>query len=298
MDALIGMDAEKAEAFKVSDRDMIFQAIREDGGFAKLNNLVKDQLREWFVEMRAEMADEIIAAGGEEAESAESAAYMFNLGVAYKSRGENDRALEYYERSLKIRLAILGENHPDTAGSYMGVGNAYDNKGKYDSAIFYYERSLKIRLATLGENHPDTTALYTKLGKACGNKGENDRALEYYERSLKIRLATLGENHPDTAASYMGVGNAYDNKGKYDRAIEYYERSLKICLATLGKNHPDTIRIKRNIRWSRKEMNYLQRNGGRCCCVNTIGDCVNSVCFTLAYCICGCLGLIKEGDDW
>ena len=130
MNALVEMDAEKAEEFKKSDRDMIFHAIREDGGFAQLNNRVKDQLREWFVETRAEMADEIIAAGGEEAESAESATYLFNLGVSYKSRGDNDRALEYYEQSLKIRQAILGENHPDTAGSYMGVGNAYDNKGK------------------------------------------------------------------------------------------------------------------------------------------------------------------------
>ena len=156
MDALIGMDAEKAEAFKESDRDMIFHAIREDGGFAKLNNLVKDQLREWFVETGADMADEIIAAGGEEAESAAFGGFMFNLGSALDDFGEYDRAIEYYERSLKITLATLGENHPSTAASYNNLGSTYDSKGEYDRAIEYYERSLKIKVATLGENHPST----------------------------------------------------------------------------------------------------------------------------------------------
>ena len=198
MDALIGMDAERAEAHKESDRDMIFHAIREDGGFAKLNNLVKDQLREWFVETGAEMAEEIISAGGEEAESAAFGGFLFNLGSALDDFGEYDRAIEFYERSLKITLAVLGENHPDTATSYNNLGSAYDRKGEYDRAIEFYERDLKIKLATLGENHPYTATSYNNLGNAYRSKGEYDRAIEFYEKALQIFMDTFGADHPHT----------------------------------------------------------------------------------------------------
>ena len=34
----------------------------------------------------------------------------------------------------------MGENHPDTAGSYNNLGVAYNNKGEHDRAIESYER--------------------------------------------------------------------------------------------------------------------------------------------------------------
>ena len=251
MNALVEMDAEKAEAFKESDRDMIFHAIREDGGFAKLNNLVKDQLREWFVETGADMAEEIIAAGGEEAESVAFRGFIFNLstslvwcGENYAFKGERDRSIEYYERSLNIQIATLGENHDhvlllqdtETSTLYNKLGSAYDSKGEYDRAIEYYERDLKTHLATLGENHPDTAALYNNLGSTYDSKGEYDRAIEYYERALKITLAPGPWNY--TADSYNYLGNTYKKKGEYDRAIEYYEKARHIWADTFGEDYP------------------------------------------------------------
>ena len=50
MDVLAKVDGERAEAESDSDRDMIFQAIREDCGFEVLNTVVKYHIRKWFVE--------------------------------------------------------------------------------------------------------------------------------------------------------------------------------------------------------------------------------------------------------
>eukprot|EP00911_Craspedida_sp_UC1_P002135 UC1_evm1s1642 len=52
---LMRVDAERAEAFKASDRDMIFLAIKETVGFAKLNQQVKDSLRVWFLDTAVEI---------------------------------------------------------------------------------------------------------------------------------------------------------------------------------------------------------------------------------------------------
>ena len=40
--------------------------------------------------------------------------------------------MKYHEKSLNIKLNILGENHPDTARSYNNIGNVYKNKSDFD----------------------------------------------------------------------------------------------------------------------------------------------------------------------
>jgi len=40
-----------------------------------------------------------------------------NLGAAYYSKGDYDRAIELHDKSLAIRLKIFGPDHPDTAAS-------------------------------------------------------------------------------------------------------------------------------------------------------------------------------------
>ena len=48
----------------------------------------------------------------------DTAASYGSLGNVYHAQGDYARAIEFYERSLKIELAIHGEQHPDTSSSY------------------------------------------------------------------------------------------------------------------------------------------------------------------------------------
>ncbi|MCG2830821.1 MAG: tetratricopeptide repeat protein, partial [Desulfobacteraceae bacterium] len=57
-----------------------------------------------------------------------------NIGAAYRSKGEYDRAIEYYQKALEIGIKKLGPEHPNVAGAYNNIGLAYDNKGEYDRA--------------------------------------------------------------------------------------------------------------------------------------------------------------------
>ncbi|ETO01128.1 hypothetical protein RFI_36312, partial [Reticulomyxa filosa] len=84
--------------------------------------------------------------------------------VVYESKGEYDKAIEYYEKSLKISLDKLGHDHPDVAASYNSLGSVYKSKGEYDKAIEYYVKSLKIRLDKLEHDHPDVASSYNNLG--------------------------------------------------------------------------------------------------------------------------------------
>ena len=64
------------------------------------------------------------------------------MGQAYDSKGEYDRALEYYQQALAIKKATLGDNHPKTAVTLNAMGEAYSSRGEYESAVEYDQQDL------------------------------------------------------------------------------------------------------------------------------------------------------------
>ena len=159
-----------------------------------------------------------------------------NLGISYDGLGDYGKAIEYHEKALEIRINTLGENHPDVADSYNNLGISYDGLGDYNKAIEYHEKALEIRINTLGENHPDVADSYNNLGISYDGLGDYNKAIEYHEKALEIRINTLGENHPDVADSYNNLGISYDGLGDYNKAIEYHEKALEIRINTPGEN--------------------------------------------------------------
>ncbi len=150
------------------------------------------------------------------------AALCFNLGTIVYKLGEWDKALEYYEKDLKI-FEKLGDVQ-GMAQTYGNLGLVYDSKGEWDKALEYYEKSLKIK-EKLGDVQ-GMAQTYNNLGLVYHRKGEWDKALEYYEKSLKIS-EKLGDVQ-GMASTYGNLGLVYHRKGEWDKALEYYEKSLKI----------------------------------------------------------------------
>jgi len=167
-----------------------------------------------------------------------SSAYN-GLGLAYKSSGDYDRAIEYYQKALKIDLKQRGPDHPDVAIRYNNLGVAFDRKYEHDRAIEYYQKALKINLKRLGPDHPKVAVMYNNIGLSYKHKGNYDKALEYYQKALKIDLKHRGPDHPNVAIRYNNMGGAYKQKGNYDKALEYYQKALKIDLKKLGPDHPN-----------------------------------------------------------
>jgi tetratricopeptide (TPR) repeat protein len=71
-------------------------------------------------------------------------------------KGQHDRAIELYERALRIKEATLGEMHASTAVTITSMGGSYSWKGQHDRAIEVYERALRISLQVLGPHHLQT----------------------------------------------------------------------------------------------------------------------------------------------
>ena len=275
--ALTDIQAQKAQAKVETDRDMIFDVIRKSGGgFPHVNEQVKNGLRSWYVEQLLGLVEtsndsqlllsvaKIMHPFGQYQEGMKCAQrclqftdagseYLIDLyntlATLYNDTDQLDQALEYHNKSIALKLQMLGDQKPDVAISfiYNNTANVLSAKGELPKALDYYEQALAIRLRDLGENHPYTADSYNNLASLYGAKDDNDKALEYYKKSLSIRLKTVGENHLAEASSYYNIASMLRHKGEFDTALDYYSKSLTIRLTTVGENHPDVVTTYNNM---------------------------------------------------
>jgi tetratricopeptide (TPR) repeat protein len=147
---------------------------------------------------------------------------LLQIGVIYQARGDHEKALEYHERALKIEEEL--DERLGIAVSLHGIGITYQARGDYEQALEYYERSLKIE-EELG-NRSGVAKSLLQIGNNHFLCNEYEKALEYYQRSLKIE-EELG-NLSGIAESLHGIGLIHQAQGDYEQALEYYDPALKI----------------------------------------------------------------------
>ena len=58
-----------------------------------------------------------------------------NIGSVYDGRGNYVKALEYYERSLEIKIKIKGKDSIDVATTLNNIGSVYDSLGNFNKAL-------------------------------------------------------------------------------------------------------------------------------------------------------------------
>lgn len=165
-------------------------------------------------------------------------AYNFT-GHCYSDLGYIHTALEFLEKSLKIRLDVLTPDDPDLALSYNNIGCAYRSLGNRYKALEYLLKSLEIREKLLPPDHLDFAQSYNNVGFTFGDLGDYNKALVYLRKALEIREKALPSDHPDLATSCNNVGLMYGNMGEHNKALEYQLNALKIWEKALPPDHPD-----------------------------------------------------------
>ena len=96
-------------------------------------------------------------------------------GVSFYFKGNYEKALEYYKKSLKIKEE-LGDKKG--MGSSLGnIGIIYDDQGNYEKALEYYKKSLKI-CEEIGDKKA-VGSFYNKIGNIYSAQGNNEKALAY-----------------------------------------------------------------------------------------------------------------------
>ena len=75
------------------------------------------------------------------------------------------------KQALSLRQELLGERHPDVAGSLYNLAALYYNTQRYREALQSIQLTIQIYEQTIGNEHPTTQAALSWLQaiqKMCG----------------------------------------------------------------------------------------------------------------------------------
>ncbi len=138
-----------------------------------------------------------------------------NLGAAYASQGQLDRAIAEYQIALRLK--------PDDAKAHNNLGVAYRSQGQLDRAIAEYLTALRLS--------PDYTDAHNNLGLAYRSQGQLDKAIAEYLTALRLK--------PDLVEAHNNLGVAYASQGQLDRAIAEFQTTLRL--------KPDLVEAHNNL---------------------------------------------------
>ncbi len=120
------------------------------------------------LEQRIVGCSAVIKAGRDKGEKLAEA--FNNRGIAYRHKGDLDRAIQDYGQAIKL--------HAKFAAAYTNRGVAYDKKGELERAIQDYDQSIKLK--------PSAEAYFNR-GNAHLGKTQYAAAIDDYNQALKLQ---------------------------------------------------------------------------------------------------------------
>ncbi|MFO0809260.1 MAG: serine/threonine-protein kinase [Gemmataceae bacterium] len=156
------------------------------------------------------------------------AAIRETIGDAYKGVGESPLAAVQLERSLALRRAVLGPDHPVTLGTMDRLGGAYDGLGRFHDAVALREEILERRQAKFGLQHEGTLNAMGGLVTPYRMVGQSDKALVMAQRVLEKRTLKFGSNHAGAIDDMRNVAACYMDLGRLDEALALFQKAFDL----------------------------------------------------------------------
>jgi len=203
------------------------------------------------------------------------------LGDIERSQGHPDDAMAWYEKSLKLQLALAHRDEHATAQQitaelYDSLGRLELEQGRPDRARAWYEKYLKLYQDSEEQTGTDSrrqhlAAAYNRLGRLEQSQDRPDQAKEWYERAHQLLLEEVGESHSAMArqnlsASYQCLGSVEKMQGHLPEARALFEKSLKLRLELAEEADTTTNRqllISIYLELGRTELALENRDGAR-----------------------------------
>jgi tetratricopeptide (TPR) repeat protein len=185
--------------------------------------------------------DLAVRAFTEPVDSERAAALCFELGRSLWAAGDLRRARAQFERTLEIRLELLGPDDHRTIATLSALGSLLQAQGDLAGAQSALERALELAEPTLGPEHADTAVILTNLAWTLRFQGDLAGARVHLERALGVSERTLGGDHPQTVGRLDGLGVLLREQGELAAARSYAERAMDVLERTLGPEHPRTL---------------------------------------------------------
>ncbi len=153
---------------------------------------------------------------------ARRAIVLNNIGVAYSSLGEPERALDYLQQSLEIMKT--GTDRNAEALTLNNIGYAYNRLAKYKEAQDYYGQA-RAMVQKSGNRSLEAQTL-DHLGATYSDMGQPEKALDLHQQSLEIQRTA--KNIRREAFSHLNLGHVYRLLAQPEKALDHFNQALAI----------------------------------------------------------------------
>ncbi len=156
------------------------------------------------------------------------------LGNVLKDMGQYERALQCYEKVLKL----VESNDKTIPRCYYSIGQVMQLQGQYEKSLLNFDKVLEFEADNPSEDQIIVGLTHNYMGIAYqygALRRDYTAALAHYERALKIHLDVKGRVYLGTAYVYNNLATLYRALGDDDKSLEYHQ----ICLDIKKELYPE-----------------------------------------------------------
>ena len=137
------------------------------------------------------------------ADGGEDPDVRFNMGIAYKAKGEPDKAVAEYRKAIELA--------PEYSEAHNNLGNLLKDQKKFDEAIYHFDASIKI--------FPENPSTHNNLGTVHAMKGEISEAVNHFAKAIRIQ-PTYFDARQNLGFAYMQQGELVAAEREFSQAVE------------------------------------------------------------------------------
>jgi eukaryotic-like serine/threonine-protein kinase len=184
------------------------------------------------------------------------ATLMNTMGEVYNTLGLYDSAIHFYEKALKIRRNLFGNEHASVAESLNDLGVATLNKANYEAAEPMLRETLAIRRKLFGKEHIDVAETMVALASLLVNTGKYDEAESLYYEALPMERKLWGNEHEEVATTLNDLALLLYQRGKYEETELLFREANAIYRKVFGDE-------SRYVAMTLSNLGALLRNQGK-----------------------------------
>jgi signal transduction histidine kinase len=234
---------------------LLVMAGRADGSErVRLLNQVAQLQLDFQPELSLKYSQMALDASGTTGDPRDRGEALENIGAAWVSLGDMDKAAPFLDEAFGIYSDKLAKQ--GSLGDHCHVARILMLKGQFEKSVDHYQEALK----TARDDDRTGIALCLRgLGETCRKMGQFMQSLDFYTRSLKILQETGTRYGKDRLL--FDIANNYQRLARYDEALRNLYASLEISqemhsLIQLGRTYQEIGSIYRQLEDLEKALEY------------------------------------------
>ncbi len=158
------------------------------------------------------------------------ASILNNQGIVHKERGQQQLALDAYERSIELTRDLVGDDHPDVAGGNLNIGNVLVGLGRYAEAEQRFHSAYEGFERVPGDQRVHQVDALQGIAVCRWKLGEASVALEKLAAVRVMQLEVTDPGSPSLSSTLTTMGEIEAEAGRHAVAKQHFEDALALLV--------------------------------------------------------------------